>query len=53
MIGHLEGNPLQRGQAIRARCYDCMGDYADGKVDCLMPMCPLYGYMPYRGEVDD
>jgi len=52
LLVHLTGKPLQRGQAIPAKCYDCTGYYADGKVDCHMPMCPLYGYMPYRGEVD-
>jgi len=53
LIRHLGGRPLQRGQAIRAKCYDCMGYYADGRVDCLSPACPLYGYMIYRGGKDD
>jgi hypothetical protein len=48
LIHHLEGWPLQRGQAIIAKCYDCMGYYADGKLDCLIPVCPLHGFMPYR-----
>lgn len=47
LIRHLEGRPLQRGRAIVAKCYDCMGYYADGKVDCLTSACPLYGFMPY------
>lgn len=38
----------QRG-AIKAKCYDCMGCYVDGKVDCLNKGCPLHPYMPYRG----
>ena len=51
LIRHFEGKPLQRGQAIRAKCYDCMGYYADGRVDCLIPTCPLHGFMFYRGRV--
>jgi hypothetical protein len=50
LIQHLQGKRLQRGQAITAKCYDCMGCFSDGKVDCLIPMCPLYGFMPYKDE---
>ena len=50
LIRHLEGKPLQRGQAITAKCYDCMGYYSDGKLDCLSPACPLHAFMPYRGR---
>ena len=50
LIRHLEGKPLQRGQAITAKCYDCMGYYSDGKLDCLSPECPLHAFMPYRGR---
>ncbi len=39
---------MTRAQAIRAKCYDCMGGYVDGKRDCEIPRCPLYGFMPYR-----
>ncbi|MDO9228369.1 MAG: hypothetical protein Q7U03_02270 [Syntrophales bacterium] len=53
LIRHLEGKPLQRGQAIMGKCYDCMGYYSDGKLDCLIPACPLYSFMPYRGQVGD
>jgi hypothetical protein len=53
LIRHLEGRPLQRGQAIKAKCYDCMGYYTDGKVDCLTLVCPLYGFMPYRVRKGD
>ena len=48
LILHLQNEKLKRGQAILAKCYDCMGFYADGKVDCQVHRCPLYGYMPYR-----
>ena len=50
LILHLIEKPLQRGQAISAKCYDCMGYYSDGKLDCLIPACPLHGFMPYRGR---
>ncbi len=49
LIRHLQGKPLQRGQAITAKCYDCMGYFSDGKVDCLLPACPLHAFMPYKG----
>jgi hypothetical protein len=45
---HLAGTKLTRGEAILGKCYDCMGGYADGKMDCLLSDCPLYNYMPYR-----
>jgi len=48
LIKHLEGNRLTLRQAVYARCYDCMGFYTDGKVDCRMPHCPLHPYMPYN-----
>lgn len=34
-------------QSILAKCAECCGDYADGNVDCKIPGCPLYPYMPY------
>jgi hypothetical protein len=48
LLKHLRGEKIGRGAAIRAKCYECMGFYADGKVSCLIPSCPLYGFMPYR-----
>lgn len=50
LLRHLEGKPLQRGQAIQAKCYDCAAYYSDGKLDCLLPACPLHPFMPYRGR---
>lgn len=35
-------------KAIEAKCHDCMGNYADGRVDCCKKDCPLYYWMPYR-----
>ena len=50
LIRHLEGSELTRGQAIRAKCYECCGFCADGKFDCMITSCPLHGFMPYRGR---
>lgn len=45
---HLEGKRLTLRQMILAKCYDCMGYFADGKVDCNIPECALYPVMVYR-----
>ena len=47
LIRHLEGEIISRGQAMVAKCADCMGYYADGRRDCKIPECPMYHYMPY------
>jgi len=47
-IKHLQENPITLKEGVLAKCYDCMGYYVDGKVDCEMPDCPLYDWMPYR-----
>ena len=41
------GDKLTLKQAVLCKCYDCMGNYADGKRDCVMPECSLYQFMPY------
>jgi len=43
-----QGKKLTYRQACLAKCYECMGGYADGKVDCEIPGCPLYGFMPFK-----
>lgn len=48
LIKHLNGERLTQRQAIRAKCYDCMSGYTDGKYSCGIPDCPLYLFMPYR-----
>jgi hypothetical protein len=48
LISHINGGVLTQRKAIYAKCYECMGYYCDGKVDCKMPDCPLYPFMPYR-----
>jgi hypothetical protein len=47
---HLKGERLTQRRAILAKCYDCMGAYRDGKVDCRITKCPLYPFMPYRAK---
>lgn len=48
LLKHLEGNRITARQALLAKCCDCMGYYADGRIDCKMPDCPIYAFMPYR-----
>lgn len=51
--GRAECIKLHRGekvnihQAVKARCYECMGYYSDGAKDCEMPECELYAWMPF------
>ena len=44
---HQLGKKLSLKQAILAKCADCLCNYADGKIDCKIPECPLYPFMPY------
>lgn len=46
-ISLLRGNKLTLRQATKAKCYECMGYYADGVGDCGDPFCPLHAFMPY------
>lgn len=39
---------MTRTEAMKAKCRDCMADYADGRRDCENPACALYHWMPYR-----
>lgn len=48
LIKHFEGHRLTLRQAVYAKCNECTGYYADGKVDCAMPHCPLHPFMPYN-----
>jgi Zn-finger protein len=48
LLAHLYDERLTARQAIAAKCYDCMGYFADGRQDCKMPHCPLYPWMAYR-----
>lgn len=37
-------------EAVLCKCKDCMCDYVNGRVDCVVPTCPLYQWMPYKGD---
>ncbi len=47
LLKHLNGEKITRKQAMLAKCYDCCGYFSDGRADCELPGCPLYGYMIY------
>lgn len=48
MLRHLNGEKLTRNQSISAKCFDCMGWYQDGRLDCRMPNCPLFPFRSYK-----
>jgi len=50
LLQHLDGNVIPKYQALKAKCYDCMGGYPEGAMDCELFRCPLYHYMPYKGK---
>ena len=45
------GERLTPGQTFRAKCCECMGDFVDGRMDCEIPECPIYPFMPYGKAV--
>jgi hypothetical protein len=47
---HLAGMDLTAMQAIRAKCADCTGDYADGRISCELSECPLFPFHPYNAS---
>jgi hypothetical protein len=52
LLQHLEGKRLSYKKACLAKCFECMGGYADGAYDCRIEQCPLYPRMPYRGKTN-
>ena len=48
LLAYRDSEPISPGQAIRAKCYECMGYFKDGPADCMTKGCPLYPYMPYN-----
>jgi hypothetical protein len=48
LLKHLSGKQITLRQALKAKCYECLGYFEDGRQDCQMPNCPLYPWMPYR-----
>ena len=47
----LQGDKVNRGDSLLAKCCECMGYYVDGRYDCEVPLCPIYRYMPYREKI--
>lgn len=51
LMKFLNGFRITRNEAIKAKCYDCMGFYDNTQEkDCKNLTCPLYTYMPYKGK---
>lgn len=48
LIKHLKGERLTQRQAIIAKCCDCMAYHIDGRINCNIPTCSLYPFMPYK-----
>ena len=48
LLAHLNGEKTILSEAVRAKCYDCMGYYSDGRQDCSCPLCSLYPFNPYN-----
>jgi hypothetical protein len=45
-----DGKRLSPKQTILAKCADCCCEYEDGHLDCFIPDCPNYPFMPYRDK---
>ena len=50
LIKYLRGERITHKQAVLAKCYECKGYCADGKVDCEIADCPLYLFNPFRKQ---
>ena len=48
---HEAGEKLTYKQMVMVKCYECCAGYTDGKVDCGISGCPLYGKMPYKNRI--
>jgi hypothetical protein len=51
-LRYLHGEKLTYMEAVHAKCAECCGGYVDGRYDCEIPTCPLYQFMPYKGQLD-
>jgi len=47
LLEYLNGGTISKKAAILAKCFDCCGYYDAGRIDCEIPDCPLYPFMPY------
>jgi len=52
-LKYLNGTTITRNQAIVAKCYDCMGWFADGRQDCMIVTCPIYPYRAVKTKKDE
>lgn len=46
-LKYFKGESIHRSAAIKAKC---CGYYGDGRVDCNIPTCSLYSFMPYKNK---
>jgi hypothetical protein len=46
-----QGQRLTRGEAIKAKCYECNAGYPDGRLDCAIKSCPLYRFNPLAKKI--
>lgn len=44
----IKGYRPSMSEACRAKCFDCMDNFGDGRRDCRVYACPLYTRMPFR-----
>ena len=49
-LKHISGGKITRTQAMKAKCYECMGYFVDGKMDCKIESCPMFFYRPYKDK---
>ena len=49
-IKFITGKPIARKEAALAKCFECMGYFQDGRIDCQGYDCPLYLFYPYKGQ---
>lgn len=50
LLAYMEGKRITRSQAILGKCFECCNGYVDGRVDCNIPDCPLYPWMPFNSH---
>lgn len=51
LVRILTGQKVGLPGILKAKCFECMGGYADGPYDCGISDCPIYPRMPYRGKI--
>lgn len=45
-VKYLKGEALTRGEAITAKCYECI--CGEDNSPCIVDTCPLQDYCPYN-----